>query len=105
MAASIPIRRYIRDQALLIGDHLDLARQRRSTRTPLTSAIQTSGIRSSKLGTVQVGSVSPIRRAVEITFAFALAVLWPTPKAAQSWAVVMLGWKEGSERKFVWPRE
>ena len=77
---------------------------RRSTKTPLTSAIQTRGFRSMRLGTVQVGSMRPIRRAAEITFAFALAVLWPTPKAAQSWAIVMLGWKEGSERKLVWPR-
>ena len=41
---------------------------------------------------------------MEIVLAFALAVLWATLKAAQSWAMVMLGWKESSERKLVWPK-
>src|SRR4051794_31452963 len=76
---------------------------RRSTRRPLTSAIQVSGLDSTSAGSIQLGFRRLTPSALRITAALALAVLSPMPLAFASWASVMCGLLAGSERKLTLP--
>jgi hypothetical protein len=84
------IRRYIGDQALRERDLLDLPGiSREWTRRPLTSAIHTNGFWPPMLGKIHAGSMRCVYNASDRTRAFPLAVLRPTPNAAQTSVIAM----------------
>jgi hypothetical protein len=62
------------------------------------------GFRSIRLRSLHRGSIRCVRRALEMTRALALAVLWPTTNAAQTSAIVMNGWLDLSAGKLSWPK-